>query len=154
MNLLKFSAIALFAFSMVSCGLRNSSSKDTQSFWEDSVKPGTYNIVYRESSAYGENANKVSLEISIYDNREFEVREKTECGLVRIYHTSIATMSGYIHKHRENYDGCERVWYTLSGTNSENIGRCYAILPSGAFYAYGSDEWREMSRQKSEGTIY
>lgn len=152
-NLL-FSILAAILIS--SCGCSNSSqnSKQQNNFWEGSVKPGTYNISWRENSAYGDNANKVSLEIVIFDNQEFEVRRKTECGLERIYHSSITTMSGYVHKHHEDYNGEEKIWYTLSGTDSDNYSLCYAITPSGSFYRYGGNHWKYLSRDNIVGTIY
>ena len=67
--------------SLTGCGNSSSQSEKEEPFWEGVVKPGTYYISWRETSAYGENANKVSLEISIFDNREYEIREKTECGV-------------------------------------------------------------------------
>lgn len=154
MNIPRLFTIVLLACSMVSCGSRNSSSKNTQSFWEGSVQPGIYHITWRESSAYGENANKVSLEIAIFDNQEFEVRRKTECGLERIYHSDITTMSGYIQKHHEDYNGEEKIWYTLSGTDSDNYSLCYAITPSGSFYRYGGTRWKYLYRDNIVGTIY
>ena len=142
----------LAAIFMTSCGFSNSSQNNN--FWEGSVQPGTYKISWREDSAYGDNANKVSLEIVIFDNQEFEVRRKTECGLERIYHSDITTMSGYIQKHHEDYNGEEKIWYTLSGTDSDNYSLCYAITPSGSFYRYGGTRWKYLYRDNIVGTIY
>lgn len=155
MKTIKSSLIILSAILVSSCGFSNSSqnSKQNSNFWEGSVKPGTYKISWREDSAYGVNANKVSLEIVIFDNQEFDVRRKTECGLDRIYHSDITTMSGYVRKRQEKYNGEEKIWYTLSGVDSDNVCLSYAITPSGGFYDSGWTHWQDMSIRNPVGHI-
>lgn len=146
-------AIIITMISLISCGSQGSSNKGSNDFWEGNVKPGIYNISWRESSAYGTNANKVSIEIAIFDNQEFEIRRKTECGLDRIYHTDITTMTGFVRKKREVYNGSEQMWYQLEGTDSDKYHFVYSITPSGSFYDTGN-HWQFINNSRPIGRIY
>ena len=149
-NLSYFLFCAMMTFSMMSCGQSASSQKEER-FWEGVVKPGTYYISWRETSAYGENANKVSLEITIFDNREFEIRQKTECGLARVYHSDVRLLEGIMVKMHEMYNGTEKVWY-----NFPSQGDDFSVTPSGDFYRGGFEHWQSPwgGVHQSVGRIY
>lgn len=132
--------------------LANGGFAQQETFWEGSVKPGVYNVSWRYTSAYGTNANKETVEIALFENQEFEIRCKTECGITEIYHTSYTTMDGRIQKKKEIYNGVEKVWFYLEGVDSDNRSTSYSILPSGAFYTGGS-RWQYLATDSPKGWI-
>lgn len=142
-------AIVLCLYVFIPSKSSGSQSQKEEPFWEGVIKPGTYYISWRETSAYGENANKVSLEISIFDNREYEIREKTECGLERVYRSDTRLREGTMGKKSEIYNGKQVVWFTFP-----NSGDSYSVTPSGDFYRGCFPHWQAYVESLPVGKIY
>lgn len=148
-----FKLFIIIALSLLcaSCGSRGSSNKgNAAEFWEGSVKPGTYHISWSETVLPELPRIKHTLEIVLFENHEYELRKKEDNG----YFSGITTMTGYVKKKTETYNGSEKIWFLFDGTNSDNVHRCFAILPSGVFYPNAGERWQWMNDQQPVGNIY
>lgn len=152
MKLFKFFTFVALTLLFASCGTRGSSNRSgakPTEFWEGSVKPGTYHISWNQTVLPELPRVKHTLEIVIFDNHEYELREKQDNG----YHSDITTMTGFVKKKHEMYNGSEKIWFWIEGVNSDKFHRSFTILPSGEFYPDCGEHWQYIQERQPVGCI-
>jgi len=107
-KILSICICTVLLFVCYACGI---STKEKESFWEGSVRPGSFSGSYEEYFAPCHNYYNLMLTINEDHSVEFRETGKSNCGSggpnTKIYY-------GRISKHEETYNGERKVWYGVT----------------------------------------
>lgn len=105
----------------VSCENGGKKSTKNDSFFEGVFTPGILVAKYYNNNNAANLRYTIELELTIRDDRSFEMREKTS-GLYG-GNAEIKTYKGRItNKYSEVYNGVSHTWYTLEGMSGNWVG--------------------------------
>lgn len=132
---------------LVSCA-GNGSRNSNEDFFEGVVTPGLLTGKYYNTSNAAGMTYTINEEITIYDDHTFELRRKTS----GLYNggKEIKTFYGTIRKHKEEYNGAERIWFTFDGHSEDNWATGFAIETNGTCVPGACGSYHEIYLRKND----